>query len=266
MVWRVKENKAMPETLEVTELHSVQESALPEISPATDEDILAYLRRSHKIAEIAASAEHEALILALCEQQGITVSEEELQAAGNEFRLKHKLLGASETLSWLSEQRITVEDWTQGIRVALLIKNLKEHLFGASVDGHYLSNRNNYKRVALSQILVDDLTDALKIASRIQEDKAALCTLAIEYSKGRQSKEKGGFAGIHFLSRLMPEVAQAISEVKEGEVIGPIETKIGYHIIKIEKWFPTELSESVREEVLESLFQAWLREQSSSNH
>ncbi len=256
----------MPETLEVTELHSVQESALPEISPATDEDILAYLRRSHKIAEIAASAEHEALILALCEQQGITVSEEELQAAGNEFRLKHKLLGASETLSWLSEQRITVEDWTQGIRVALLIKNLKEHLFGASVDGHYLSNRNNYKRVALSQILVDDLTDALKIASRIQEDKAALCTLAIEYSKGRQSKEKGGFAGIHFLSRLMPEVAQAISEVKEGEVIGPIETKIGYHIIKIEKWFPTELSESVREEVLESLFQAWLREQSSSNH
>jgi len=250
----------MQGTLDATELPSEQESKLPEISPATNEDIIAYLRRSHKLAEIAALAEREALILAICEQHGITASDEELQAAGNEFRLKHKLLGASETFDWLQEQRITVEDWTQGIRVALLIKKLKEHLFGASVDGHYLSNRKDYRRIAFSQILVRDLTDALKIVSRLQEDKAAFCALAIEYSKGQQSKEKGGFAGIHFLSRLMPEVAQAISEAKEGEVIGPIETKIGYHIIKIEKWFPAELSESVREEILESLFQAWLRE------
>lgn len=254
----------MQETLETPQLQSVQESGLPEISPATDADILAYLRRSHKIAEIAASAELEALILALCEQQGITVSEEELQAAGNEFRLKHKLLGASETLAWLQEQHITVEDWTQGIKVALLIKKLKEHLFGASVDSHYLSNRKDYRRIALSQILVRELTDAVKIVSRLQEDKAAFCALAIEYSKGQQSKEKGGFAGIHFLSKVMPEVAQAICEAKEGDVIGPIQTKLGYHIIKIEKWFPVELNESVREEILESLFRAWLREQSTS--
>ena len=254
----------MPETLEVTELQSVQESGLPEISPATDSGILAYLRRSHKIAEIAALAEHEALILALCEQRGITVSEEELQAAGNEFRLKHKLLGASETLAWLQEQRITVEDWTQGIRVALLEKNLKEHLFGSSVDGHYLSNRKEYRRIALSQILVRELTDAVKIVSKLQEDKSAFCALAIEYSKGKQSKEKGGFAGIHFLSKLMPEVAQAIFEANEGDVIGPLETKLGYHIIKIEKCFSVELNESVREEILESLFRAWLREQSNS--
>jgi hypothetical protein len=52
----------------------------------------------------------------------------------------------------------------------------------------------------------------------------------------------------------------AISEAKEGEVIGPIQTRLSYHILKIEEWFPTELSESVREEILESLFQAWLRE------
>jgi parvulin-like peptidyl-prolyl isomerase len=51
------------------------------------------------------------------------------------------------------------------------------------------------------------------------------------------------FVGIRFLSELLPEIAQAISEAKEGEVIEPIQTKLGYHILKIEKWFPAELSE-----------------------
>jgi hypothetical protein len=47
----------------------------------------------------------------VCEQRGITVSEEELQAAGDEFRQEYKLLGASATLAWFSQHRITVQDW-----------------------------------------------------------------------------------------------------------------------------------------------------------
>jgi parvulin-like peptidyl-prolyl isomerase len=71
------------------------------------------------------------------------------------------------------------------------------------------------------------------------------------------------FVGIRFLSELLPEIAQAISEAKEGEVIEPIQTILCYHLLKIEKLFPAELSE-IREEILESLFQAWLRERVNS--
>lgn len=252
-----------PRTELAPELESAQEFVLPEISSATNEDIIAYLRRSHKIAEIAAGAERDALILGICEQFGITVSDEELQAAGDAFRQEHKLLGASETLAWLQEQRITVEDWSQGIRVALLTKKLKEHLFGDAVDAHYMSNRNDYKRVALSQILVRDLTDALKVTHALREENASFCALALEHSKGKQSQQNGGFVGICFIAKLMPEIAQAIAEAKEGEVIEPVQTKLGYHIIKIEKWFPSELSESVREEIFGSLFLPWLKESSN---
>lgn len=252
----------MKETLEKTELQPLQEFALPEISPATDEEIIAYLRRSCQMAEIAAKAERDTLILGICEQFGITVSDEELQAAGDTFRLEHSLLGASKTLDWLSFQRITVEDWSGGIKVSLLAKKLKELLFGAGVDNSYMNNRNNFRRVALSQILVRDLTDALKIDHAIRAECASFCALALEHSKGKQSKENGGFAGICFLSELVPEIAQAVSTAKEGEVVGPIQTTLGYHILKIEKWFPNEFTESVREEILESLFQAWLQESS----
>jgi parvulin-like peptidyl-prolyl isomerase len=254
----------MTQILKETKLESTDKFVSPEILPATHEDVIAYLRRSHKIAEVAALAERDALVLNICEQFGVTISDEELQAGGDAFRLEHKLLGASETLAWLQKQRITVEDWSQGIRVALLTKKLKEHLFADAIDAHYMSNRNDYKRVALSQILVRDLPDALKIANAIRAEKASFCALALEYSKGKQSQENGGFVGIRFIAKLMPEIAQGISEAKEGEVIGPIQTKLGYHILRVEKWFPVELSELVREELLESFFQVWLRERINS--
>ena len=248
----------MENVLEKSEFLLEQQSSLPRITPATNEDIIAYLRHSHKIAEIAALAERDALILDICEQLSITTSEEELQAAGDAFRLEHKLLGSTETLAWLSDQRITVEDWSQGIRIQLLTKKLKEHLFGDVVDNHYISNRDDYRRVALSQILVSDLPNALKLAYALREEHASFCALALEHSKGKQSKENGGFIGICFTAKLMPEIAEAISEAKEGEVIGPIQTKLGYHMIKIEKWFPVELND-IREQVLEALFQNWLQ-------
>jgi parvulin-like peptidyl-prolyl isomerase len=245
---------------------TLEKVALQEISQATDADIIAYLQRSCKIAEIAALAERDTLILRTCEQFGITVSDEELQAAGDAFRLEHKLLGASETIAWLQAQRITVEAWSGGIRVALLTKKLKEHLFGAAVDGQYVGNRDNFKRVALSQIVVLDQIEAIKIAQALREENASFCALAVAHSKGKHSQENGGFVGIQFLAELMQELTEAIANAKEGEVVGPIQTKLGYHILRVEKWFPPQLNESVKERVMESFFQAWLNQISHSNY
>lgn len=242
---------------------TLEKLVFPEILPASDEAVVAYLRHSYKFAEMAALAERDTLILAVCQQLGISISDEELQVAGDAFRLEHKLLGASETLAWLGKQRISPEDWSQGIRVSLLTHKLKEHLFGEAVDNYYMTNRDDYRRVALSQILVRDLTEALKIAQSLSVENASFCALALEHSKGKRSQQNAGFVGIQFLAELLPEIAKAVAEAKEGEVVGPIQTKLGYHILRIEKRFSAELGE-VREQVLESLFQAWLQTGSTS--
>jgi parvulin-like peptidyl-prolyl isomerase len=253
----------MNEILEPTKASPTpQKSLLPEISPATDEDVLAYLRRSQAIASIAVFAEREASILNFCKRFNITVSEDECQAAGDSFRLEHKLLGTSETLAWLLQQRITIEDWSEGIRAKLLAKKLKEFLFGDTVDNHYISDRDRYRRVAISQILCRDLPEAFEVARAIREDNRSFCALALEHSIGKQSQINGGFVGDRFLAELMPEVMQAISDAGENEVVGPIQSKLGYHILRVEKWLPTELNETVREKILDSMFQNWLNERS----
>lgn len=239
--------------------------SLPRITPATDAEIVRHLRHTHRYAEVAALAEQETLILKLCEQFGIVVSDQEWQAAGDAFRLEHKLLGVPETQAWITKQRISVEDWSEGIKTALLSKKLKEHLFGIVVDSHYIANRDSYRRVALSQILVLDLTEALKIARSLREEHPSFCALALTHSKGKQSQENGGFVGIRFVSELAQEIAQVLLDAQEGDILGPIHTNLGYHIIRVEKWFPTELNEAVREQILESLFQAWLQEGNAAN-
>lgn len=255
----------MRETLEKNELQSASESHLPETTPATDEAILAYLRYSRKIAEIAVLAEQDDRILKACQTLDITVTDAEWQAAGDAFRLEHQLLGAAKTLEWLSQQRLTAEDWSQGIKVELLTKKLQEHLFGEAIDHHYLHDREKYKRVALSQILVTDLSEALKVAQLTREQSASFCALALEYSKGKQSKENGGFMGIRFFSELLPEIAEAISAAKEGEIIGPLKSRLGYHILKVEKWLPLELDKPLRTRILELLLQTWLQQPNEIN-
>ncbi|SRR5579883_582862 len=230
--------------------------------PVTDADILAYLRHSAQLAEIATLAEQDAMVVATCKHFGISVTDAELQTAGDAFRTEHKLLGSAETFGWLTQQQISVEDWTEGIRISLLTRKLKEHLFGAAVDGTYLSDRDNYRRVALSQILVRDLSTAMQVTETLREG-ASFPALALTYSKGKQSQENGGFVGVRFLVELLPEIATALGDANEGDVIGPVQTRLGFHVLRVEKWFPTELSESVREQILDALFQIWLQEQHS---
>lgn len=231
----------------------------PKVEPANDEAIANYLRHTCKMAEFAALAELDALIVKACEELEIVISDEELQAAGDAFRMKNKLLGASETLAWLERQRISPEDWTQGIRIKLLTQKLKEHLFLDAIDAHYLSYREEYRRAAFSQILVSELPEAWQITQTLREGKASFAAMAIEHSKAQPSSQHGGFVGIRFLSSLMPEIKDAIAGVQEGEIIAPVKTRLGYHILRIEKWFTPSLNESVREEILETLFQVWLK-------
>jgi hypothetical protein len=238
---------------------NVKVLTVADVKPATDEQLIKYLRYSRQFSEITMHAERDLMVLELCRQLNITVSDDELQAEGDAFRKKQKLVSVAQTVNWLNRQCITPEEWTDGIRLTLLEKKLKEHLFSNTVDDMYLANRDNFRRVALSQILVYELTDALKIMKELQENNASFCQLALEHSKGKHTRENGGFVGIRLISDLMPELAQAVEGVAAGTIIDPpVKTNLGYHIIRVEKWLPSNLR-TVREQMLDALFQRTLQ-------
>jgi parvulin-like peptidyl-prolyl isomerase len=230
---------------------------LTKIEKATERQIIDYLKYSRQYIKLATEVESNNVLQNIGKQLNIYISEDEIQEFGDNFRKENRLYGESETLDWLSTQRIDAEDWSKGIYIQILIQKIKESVVGASVDSYYMSNRNSCRRVALSQILVSDLTTAIKIVESIRNKNESFCALALEFSQGKQSKENGGFAGIKFVAELLPEISTAIEQADIGSVLDPVQSRLGYHILRVEKWFPPALNE-IRDSLIDYLFQSWI--------
>ncbi|MEM8809412.1 MAG: peptidylprolyl isomerase [Cyanobacteria bacterium P01_G01_bin.38] len=223
-----------------------------------DAKLLTHLRQTHQLAQITHQIQQDHLVRQLCQQFDIQISDQDLQSAGDTFRREHQLLGAPETLAWLADQQITAEDWTEGIRQQLLRRQLANYLFGQMIDSSYMSDRDAFRRVALSQIVVRDLATAQQLAQQLQQQPASLSALALDYSQSRPSKDQGGFMGIHYLRDFAPEIVQAIADQSAGKIVGPVKSKQSYHLLRVEKWFAPHLDEDIRQTLLEKMLQNWL--------
>lgn len=87
------------------------------------------------------------------------------------------------------------------------------------------------KTVRASHILVANQKDAQSIIDRLAkgEDFAAL---AKRFSKC-PSKAKGGDLGWFARGQMVKPFEDACFAGKEGDVVGPVQTEFGYHVIKI---------------------------------
>jgi parvulin-like peptidyl-prolyl isomerase len=63
-------------------------------------------------------------------------------------------------------------------------------------------------------------------------------SLAATYSEDKQNASKGGDLGFFMRGRMVPEFDSAAFSTPAGEITGPVSTRFGYHIIKVEEYKP----------------------------
>ena len=91
--------------------------------------------------------------------------------------------------------------------------------------------RRMVKSISACHILVGNEKDAQKIMERLAKGED-FAELAKRFSKC-PSKSKGGNLGWFGKGDMVPEFEQACFNGKTGDVVGPVKTKFGYHVIKI---------------------------------
>jgi len=87
-------------------------------------------------------------------------------------------------------------------------------------------------KVNASHILVKTETEALACLTYMKQGKT-FEQLASERSMC-PSKKKGGSLGWFGRGMMVPEFEKACFSAKKGDVIGPVKTQFGYHLIRID--------------------------------
>jgi peptidyl-prolyl cis-trans isomerase C len=87
------------------------------------------------------------------------------------------------------------------------------------------------KSVNAAHILVNSEKDAQNILARLEKGES-FEALAKRFSKC-PSKSKGGNLGWFGKGDMVPEFENAAFNAKKGEVVGPVKTEFGYHLILV---------------------------------
>jgi len=77
-------------------------------------------------------------------------------------------------------------------------------------------------------------TEASKILKSAKDNKEPFAILATKHSQDNGSASKGGDLGYFKKGMMVPEFEEAAFSAKVGDIVGPIKTQFGYHIIYVE--------------------------------
>ncbi|NLI73581.1 MAG: peptidylprolyl isomerase [Euryarchaeota archaeon] len=86
-------------------------------------------------------------------------------------------------------------------------------------------------KVRAAHILVDDKNQAHELLARIKSGES-FEAIAKQYSKC-PSKNSGGDLGYFGKGQMVKKFEDAAFKGKKGDVVGPVQTEFGYHLIKI---------------------------------
>ncbi|MGH3693953.1 MAG: peptidylprolyl isomerase [Pseudonocardiaceae bacterium] len=207
-----------------------------------------------------------ALITEGAERLGVEVTDPELQSHIDTL-VRTQLGGAPEAWHRYLDQH--------GYPEAEIRTQLQEDLRREAVEQCLLPNpvvtqeqvnevyRKQYAgRPVIRHILLADVPQARRVLQRLAAGER-FAALAAEVSLDTHSAVGGGNLGPHVEDAFVGPFEEAIENARDGQVLGPVQTPFGYHII--ERQPPaalTEVQEEIRtrlaEQLQDDVFTSWL--------
>lgn len=188
----------------------------------------------------------------------IEVTDEELQAAVNQFRLSLGLYSAADTIAWLERIGIELDDLEEMLTAKIIGYKIRENVSKDKIAKYFTENILSFKEALLSHLVMAEEGEIQELKYQIKEEGADFNSMAREYSIDETTRLAGGFMGKITRSVLDSEAEAAVFGASAGDVVGPFKVDEGYQLIKIEKFNKPALNDDVTEFIKDILYRQWL--------
>lgn len=225
------------------------------------QDVLTSARRKGRLAPLVMEAVREHLIGEAIRKQGITIQDDELQQAADEFRRGRGLEKGADLAQWLADNGLTVEDLETNLETALQTERLRQSVTEPRLPRYFAEHRTRFDRARIAHLVVAGEGVARELLSQIQEDELDFATAARKYSLDETTRQAGGDLGLVARTSLDPVLAAVVFTAQPNRVIGPVKTARGYHLVRIDELHLGRLDEATTATIREAVFTEWLDEQ-----
>ncbi len=175
--------------------------------------------------------------------------DQQAQAAGNEeykkqiwdrleeitlFAALGEELKVDESEAFKEAMAASRRDYIAQLAMTELLKDIKAE--DDEVKAFYEEHKDEFVAPANARakhILVDEEEKALELKAAIEAGELEFEAAAKDNSKC-PSAQQGGDLGQFGKGQMVPEFDQAVFAAKAGDLLGPVKTQFGYHLIKVE--------------------------------
>lgn len=234
---------------------------MPHTIIITSEDILHHAKLFCKIPEILEKIVASKIIEDAAAKASIKAETEELQEAADEFRLMNQLRSAEHTWVWLEKYSLSLDDFEEIVYTNVISEKLVEYLFADKIEPYFFENQLNYAGVVMYEVVLDDEDLAMELFYAITEGEMSFYDVAHQYIQDTELQRSGGYRGILRRKDLKPEISAAVFAAKPPQVLKPIVTSQGMHLILVEEIIEQKLDENLRSQIMSDLSSEWLKQE-----
>ena len=223
------------------------------------EDILQQVKLYYQLPTLIQGVITRKIILAEATKLGIEVETEKLQEAADQYRLMNKLQNAEDTWTWLQKHSLSLDDFEEIVHTNVISAKLAQHLFVDQIEPYFFEHQLDYAEAAMYEVVLDDLDLAMELFYALSEGEMGFPEMAHQYIEDQSLRRTGGYRGLVRRQELKPELSAAVFAAQPPQILQPIETSQGIHLILVEEIVPAQLNEQRRSQIVSDLFKSWLQ-------